>query len=263
MYQGANLRVIILVMLMAIILTVAAALAYIYLSDRDDYPEGTYETVVEGETILVESDPEKLVRIVSTPASIAEPDLGEGGQVEEDNVAVIGEDNVTVIAQTPPPITSTPIPPTTIPPAVSQPIATPPPVVSQPIATPPPVISQPIATPPPVAPAANQYIFVNYQVVQGDTLYSISNKYNTSIALMARYGIDANDLIPGRVLRLPVANPAYCPTSFPYVIEEGDTLSSIARKCRTTVAVLVQLNGFNPGNYSLDVTQVICVPNQP
>jgi LysM repeat protein len=255
MFQGANLRVIILIMLMAIILAVTAALVFIFMSNRADFPEGTYETVVEGELILVDSDPDKLVRIVSTQAIIAEPDIPEGGQG--------GEGNVTVITETVIPITNTPLPPTPIPPEAVQPIATPPPVAVQPIASPPVAIVPPIAILPTPLPSANQVIFVNYQVVQGDTLYSISNSYNTTIALMARYGIDANDLVPGRVIRLPVANPAFCPTSFPYVVDEGNTLSSIARKCGTTVAALIQLNGFTPNNYSLDVTQVICVPNPP
>jgi LysM repeat protein len=57
-----------------------------------------------------------------------------------------------------------------------------------------------------------------------------------------------------------VANPAYCPGTFPYVVEQGDTLASIARKCGTTVQNLMQINGFGP-NFRLDVTAVICVPN--
>ena len=86
-------------------------------------------------------------------------------------------------------------------------------------------------------------------------------RFNTSIPLMARYGIDSTDIVPGNVIQIPVANPAYCPGSEPYVVLRGDTLSSIARKCGTTVDVLKQLNGFGDV-FRLDETSVICVPVQ-
>jgi hypothetical protein len=79
---------------------------------------------------------------------------------------------------------------------------------------------------------------------------------------MARYGISASRLVPGTMVPLPVANPAYCPGTFPYVVQEEDTLSTIAIKCGTTVATLKQINGFGDV-YRLDVTEVICVPNPP
>jgi LysM repeat protein len=232
MFEKADAKVIILIMLMAIILAMTAALAYIYLINRPEYPEGTYLTNVEGEAILVESDPELAARIISTDSptvTTIPPDEqnGDTGGLEE--VTTIP----TPIEVTP--ITVTPIPVTSIPPT---------------------------AVPPTAVPRPNQFIFLNYQVVQGDTLYSISNKHNTTIALMARFGIDATDIVPGTTISLPVANPDYCPGNFPYVIEEGDTLSKIAIKCGTTVATLMQINGFDE-NYRLDVTNVICVPNQP
>lgn len=237
MFDRADFKVIVLIMLMAVILALTAALAYYYLINRPEFPAGTYETTVEGETIIVESDPEMAVVIISTPAPV-QPVLpvitltseGQGGGEDGDG------GNVTVI----PPPTESPIPvqplPSTVPP--------------------------PTPIPPAPLPAAPQVVFLDYQVTPGDTLYSISSRHNTTIALMARFGIDATDLVPGSIIRLPVANPAYCPGTFPYVVEEGDTLSSIARKCGTTVQNLMQINGFGP-NYSLDVTSVICVPNPP
>jgi len=45
-------------------------------------------------------------------------------------------------------------------------------------------------------------------------------------------------------------------------VREGDTLSSIAIKCQTTVANLKQINGFGD-IFRLDETSVICVPPQP
>ncbi len=241
MFARADTKIIVLIMLMAIILAVTGALAYYYLISRPPYPEGTFETVVDDEVILVNADPNMLVRIVSTPTPIPEqpvapvitvPPEGQGGGEGE---------NVTVIPITVAPVVS-PLPVTPVP------------------ATPVPVTAVPL--PATVPPRPNQIVFLDYQVAQGDTLYSISINHNTTIALMARFGIDATDIVPGTVIHLPVANPAFCPGNFPYVVEEGDTLSSIAIKCGTTVANLMQINGFSEG-FRLDVTSVICVPNQP
>ena len=230
MFERADFKVIILIMLMAVILALTAALAYYYLINRPEFPEGTYETTVEGQAIIVQSDPAMSVVIVSTPAPV-QPVLpvititaeGQGG----------GDVNVTIVVPTETPIAVQPLP-ATVPP--------------------------PTPVPPSPVPQPNQVVFIDYQVAPGDTLFSISNRYDTTISLMARYGIDSTDLVPGTIIRLPVANPAYCPGTFPYVVEQGDTLSSIATKCGTTVENLMQINGFGPG-FRLDVTSVICVPN--
>jgi len=99
-------------------------------------------------------------------------------------------------------------------------------------------------------------------VEPGDTLYSISMRFNTTIALMARFGLDATDIVPGTQIRLPIADESCCPNGQAYVVREGDTLTKIAIKCNTTVDTLKQINGFGE-LYRLDETSVICVPPQP
>lgn len=237
MFERADAKVIILIMLMAIILAVTAALAYFVLRNRPEYPDGTYTVNVEDQVVLVESDPRLAVRIISTPAPVQEviapiltlPAEGQGGTESGGNI-----------------ITATVVPP----------------VATQIIITPLPEALSPTLPPPTAVPRPSQVIIENYQVVQGDTLYGITTKRNTTIALMARYGISASRLVPGTMVPLPVANPAYCPGTFPYVVQEEDTLSTIAIKCGTTVATLKQINGFGDV-YRLDVTEVICVPNPP
>ncbi len=242
MFSRADAKVIILIMLMAIILAVTAALAYFYILNRPEYPEGTYTVIVEGEEILIDSDPELSVRLLQTP-EIQQPALPE---VTVDNGQGGGDGSGATL----------------IPPTVPPPVVTPLPVTPIPVTPIPPTPIPPTPIPPTPLPPVPQVIIENYQVVQGDTLYGITTKRNTTIALMARYGIDATDLVPGTFIPLPVANPAYCPGNFPYVVQEDDTLSSIAIKCETTVAILKQINGFGD-NYRLDVTDVICVPNPP
>lgn len=129
------------------------------------------------------------------------------------------------------------------------------------IPTVPPAPIVPTATSPPVVPAlVDPIIFVSYVVQPGDTLYTVSEKQKSSIALMAVNGIDANDLVPGTTIsRLPVANPAYCPGYNVYVVREGDTLYSIGHRLYTTHDFLRDLNKLG-ADYRIDVAQVLCVP---
>ena len=127
------------------------------------------------------------------------------------------------------------------------------------------VIPSPTLPPPQVTaqvgvPAnVDKVIFKDYQVVQGDSLYSIADAQNSSIELMSKHGVDANDLVPGSIIRLPYANPAYCPGYRAYVVRDRDTAYRIAAWAGTTVAILAQLNRLD-ANYTVYVTDVICVP---
>lgn len=133
-----------------------------------------------------------------------------------------------------------------------------------PTATPPLVIEQPIATVPPpvtVAPTRdpNPVIFIQYTVQNGDSLYGIAAAQNSSIELMSLHNIADDHLVPGTVLNLPVANPAYCPGHRAYVVRDIDTLFRIATIFSTTVEQLRAMNGITDDNV-IQVTQVICVP---
>lgn len=135
-----------------------------------------------------------------------------------------------------------------LPPAQEQP---PPAPTETPI---PPPTQTPIPTP-----AVSQVTFINHQVVAGDTLFSLSNRYNTTIPLMARYGISAANLIPGQVIAIAVANPSYCPGQRAYVVREGDTPGSIARSAGITVEQFWQMNNMD-ANSPLRFTDVVCLP---
>ncbi len=115
------------------------------------------------------------------------------------------------------------------------------------------------ATLPPPTPIPDPVIFVNYTIRSGDSLFSIAEAQNSSIELMALHGIDDRDLVPGAALNLPVANPAYCPTSQAYVVRDRDTAFRIAQQFGTSADAIRDLNGLD-SNYTVRVTQVICVP---
>lgn len=140
------------------------------------------------------------------------------------------------------------------------PTATTEPVVEvQPTQAPPPPVAPQVTTGQGVVAGVEPIIFIDYVVAGDDTLYRITEKQTTSIELMAVHGIDAQDLTPGVTLRLPVANPAYCSGSRPYVIRPGDTAFSIAKRVGTTAQRLQELNNLN-AEYRIDIADVLCVP---
>jgi len=111
---------------------------------------------------------------------------------------------------------------------------------------------------------AQKVIRVSYFVRQGDTLFSIAQYHNntgqpTSVALMARYGIGSDHLAVGEELKIPVANPAYCPGRHTYVVLEGDNAFRIAMKYNVNVEWLRQNNNLD-SNYTVYVTDILCVP---
>lgn len=106
----------------------------------------------------------------------------------------------------------------------------------------------------------------SYKVEKGDTLYSISRKYQITVAeLRAANNLSENDIIKiGQKLIIPSADistaaallsdntkkeenqaKALENASSVYVVQKGDTLYAIARKCGLTVAELVSLNNMD------------------
>lgn len=106
----------------------------------------------------------------------------------------------------------------------------------------------------------------SYKVEKGDTLYSISRKYQITVAeLRAANNLSENDIIKiGQKLIIPTADistaaallsdntkkeenqaKALENASSVYVVQKGDTLYAIARKCGLTVAELVSLNNID------------------
>lgn len=86
-----------------------------------------------------------------------------------------------------------------------------------------------------------------YTVRNGDSLWTIAQRFNTSIEqLVADNRIDDPELIyPGQRLRVNVGSESR--PIITYVVNPGDTVYTIARRFHTTVQDIVRLNGLtNP-----------------
>lgn len=90
---------------------------------------------------------------------------------------------------------------------------------------------------------------INYIVKAGDSLYSISKKYNTSVSeLLNINNLNNSNLKIGQVLKIPS-------TDILYQVVKGDTLFSIAKKYNTTVDSIKNKN--NLSSNSLDIGKLL------
>ncbi len=97
-----------------------------------------------------------------------------------------------------------------------------------------------------------------YTVKFGDSLWSIAQKYNTTVnELKSLNNLTGNNLTIGQVLKVPTGTTSNEANT--YTVKSGDSLWSIANKYGTTVANLKSLNNLT--NDNLQVGQVLRVPS--
>lgn len=81
-----------------------------------------------------------------------------------------------------------------------------------------------------------------YTVRQGDTLYSIANKFGTTVDTIKRLNnLTSNTLTIGQTLLI---SEETLPEVSTYIVEKGDTLYGIANKFGTTVDIIKRLNNL-------------------
>ena len=116
---------------------------------------------------------------------------------------------------------------------------------------------------PPFCPNGAPYI-----IRQGDTLYSIAQRFKVNLAdlLEANPTINPQALKVGAFICLPDPNytppapkPPFCKDGTPYTIKKGDTFYSLSMQYGITLADLLAANaGVNP--QALEVGDVVCLP---
>ena len=101
-----------------------------------------------------------------------------------------------------------------------------------------------------------------YIVKKGDSLYSIANKYNTTVEELKRINnLKSNILSIGQVLKLPsdkANNVEKEENTISYTVQKGDSLYSIARKYDTTIDRIKDLNNLTTN--LLSIGQVLLIP---
>lgn len=106
-----------------------------------------------------------------------------------------------------------------------------------------------------------------YTVRRGDTLYSIANKFGTTVDTIKRLNnLTSNTLTIGQTLLI---SEETLPEVSTYIVEKGDTLYGIANKFGTTVDIIKRLNNLTvntllPGQQILvPATDQIPVEEEP
>lgn len=229
MLSQSNVRMVMLVMLVAIMMAVAGSLFFRRGTSEETTTTQTEPVEIDGVLLQITGDPAQRVTLVGGDTNIqtvltlpqTQPVQATTPPEQAQQTEQLAEQQATAV-----PPTSTPVLQTFTQPATS---------------------TDPI-------------IFIGYTVQGSDTLYSISSsRMDTSIALMARFNISAEDIVAGNVIQLPIGNPAYCPGSRPYAVGEGDTAYSIARRFGTNHDTLKAMNNLD-ANYTIRIAEIICVP---
>jgi len=88
---------------------------------------------------------------------------------------------------------------------------------------------------------------IYYEIKQGDTLYSISRRYNVDLnaIIMANPFINVYNLKIGDVICLPCVPHGKYADYATYMVKEGDTLGSIIEKNGINLADLMEANDVN------------------
>ena len=112
---------------------------------------------------------------------------------------------------------------------------------------------------------------ITYTVKAGDTLYSLANRYGTTVdAIKSLNNLSSNTLSIGQVLRIPSNNSSNdtenntggntgSTNTITYTVKAGDTLWNIANRYGTTVDAIKSLN--NLSSNTLSIGQVLRIPS--
>ena len=97
-----------------------------------------------------------------------------------------------------------------------------------------------------------------YTVQAGDTLYSIAQRYNTTVdAIKSLNNLIDNTLSIGQILQILTDNENT--STITYIVVPGDTLYSIARRYNTTVDAIKSLNNLIDNTLSIGQILIIAI----
>ena len=108
-------------------------------------------------------------------------------------------------------------------------------------------------------PSENQNT-TTYTVKKGDSLYSIANRFNTTVQAISNLNnLKTNNLSIGQVLKIPTSSSNTTPsqTGTTYTVKSGDNLYAIARRFNTTVDAIKRKNNLKTNNLSIGQKLII------
>ena len=111
----------------------------------------------------------------------------------------------------------------------------------------------------PIKTGTNPNNLFMYTVKQGDTLYGIARKYNTTVKKIIDLNYLKNtSLNPGQIIRIPEMytkeEDMYMPNYKNYIVKKGDTLYSVAKDNNIDVNTLIKDNGLTTNTLTIGQT---------
>lgn len=108
---------------------------------------------------------------------------------------------------------------------------------------------------------------VTYTVKQGDNLYAIARKYDTTVDEIKRYnGLSTNNLSIGQKITIPcyseMVDTRTKPNYISYTVKKGDTLYSIAKEYGTSVDEIKKDNNLIGNNLTIGSNLMILDNNK-
>lgn len=104
-----------------------------------------------------------------------------------------------------------------------------------------------------------RFEIIDYEVVRGDTLASIADKFGISIdTIKWANTLKSENLIPGQMLRIPPV------TGIVYKVGAGDTIYSLAKKYKSDAQKIVNFpaNDFaDLDTFALNIGQILFIPD--
>ncbi len=105
--------------------------------------------------------------------------------------------------------------------------------------------------------------FTSYVVRSGDSLYSIAQRFGTTVdAIKRANGLISDSLRVGQVLRIPrsstSAQQSTSSSTTTYTVRTGDSLYTIAKAFNTTVDAIKSANGLTSD--AISIGQVLRIP---
>ncbi|MGI6162267.1 MAG: LysM peptidoglycan-binding domain-containing protein [Christensenellales bacterium] len=105
---------------------------------------------------------------------------------------------------------------------------------------------------------------IKYRVSRSETVIDILNRIRIPLSVLQQYnpGVDISRLREGQVIIVPESIPGRrCPYGIYYIIQDGDTLLSIARNFDISTVELLKVNrGLLPRDFTPG--RMICLPKQ-